>query len=46
MGRACNTNGKEANASRLLMGKRKGKNPPGRPRCRLVDNIELDVRET
>jgi hypothetical protein len=46
MGRACSTNGEEENACRLLMGKPKGKNPLGRPRCRVVDNIELDVRET
>jgi hypothetical protein len=32
------------NAFRLLMGKREGKRPLGRPRCRWVDNIRMDLR--
>jgi hypothetical protein len=30
---------------RILVGKPEGKRPLGRPRCRSVDNIEMDVRE-
>jgi hypothetical protein len=33
------------NAYRLLVGKPKGKNPLGRPRCRWVDNIRMDLGE-
>jgi hypothetical protein len=28
-----------------LVGKPEGKKPPGRPRCRWVDNIKMDLRE-
>ena len=27
------------------MGKREGKRPPGRPRCRWEDNIKMDFQE-
>jgi hypothetical protein len=30
---------------RILMGKPEGKRPLGRPRCRWVDNIKMDLRE-
>ena len=30
---------------RALMGKPKGKRPLGRPRCRWVDNIKMDLQE-
>jgi hypothetical protein len=33
------------NAYRILVGKPEGKRPPGRPRCRWVDNIKIDLRE-
>jgi hypothetical protein len=33
------------NASRILLGKTEGKRPLGRPRCRWVDNIKVDLRE-
>jgi hypothetical protein len=33
------------NAYRLLVGQPEGKGPLGRPRCRWVDNIEMDLRE-
>jgi hypothetical protein len=33
------------NAYRLLTGKQEGKRPLGRPRCRWVDNIRMDLRE-
>jgi hypothetical protein len=33
------------NAYRLLVGKPEGKRPLGRPRCRLVDNIKMDLGE-
>jgi hypothetical protein len=40
-------NGEEKkNAYRILMGKPEGKRPLGRPRCRLVDNIKIGLRET
>jgi hypothetical protein len=33
------------NAYRVLVGKPEGKRPLGRPRCRCVDNIKIDLRE-
>jgi hypothetical protein len=45
MGRACSTNGAKRNAYRILVGKPEGKKPLGRPRCRWVDNIKIDLRE-
>jgi hypothetical protein len=30
----------------VLVGKPEGKRPLGRPRCRWVDNIKMDLRET
>jgi hypothetical protein len=33
------------NAYRVLVGKPEGKRPLGRPRCRWVDNIKIDLRE-
>jgi hypothetical protein len=35
----------EKNAYRLLMGKQGGKRPLGRPRCKWVDNIRMDLGE-
>jgi hypothetical protein len=43
--RACSTNGVNKNAYRILVGKPEGKSPLGRPRCRWVDNIKMDLRE-
>jgi hypothetical protein len=31
------------NAYRILVGKSKGKRPLGRPRCKWVDNIKMDL---
>jgi hypothetical protein len=45
MGRACNANGEKRNAYRILVGKLVGKRPLGRPRCRWVDNIKINLRE-
>jgi hypothetical protein len=33
------------NACLILVGKPEGKRPLGRPRCRWVDNIKIDLRE-
>jgi hypothetical protein len=35
--------GPKRNAYRILMGKPKGKIPLGKPRCRWVDNIKMDL---
>jgi hypothetical protein len=37
--------GEKRNAYRILVGKPEGKRLLGRPRCRWVDNIEMDLRE-
>jgi hypothetical protein len=37
--------GETRNAYRILVGKPEGKRPLGRPRCRWVDNIKMDLRE-
>jgi hypothetical protein len=41
MGRACSTNGEDE----CICGKAIRKEPLGRPRRRLVDNIKMDLRE-
>jgi hypothetical protein len=37
--------GEKRNTYRLLVGKPEEKRPLGRPRCRLVDNIRMDLGE-
>jgi hypothetical protein len=37
--------GEKRNAYRLLVGKPEGKRPLGRPTCRCVDNIKMDLLE-
>jgi hypothetical protein len=37
--------GDKRNAYRILVGKPEGKRPLGRPRCRWVDSIIIDLRE-
>jgi hypothetical protein len=37
--------GEKRNAYRILAGESEGKRPLGRPRCRCVDNIKMDLRE-
>jgi hypothetical protein len=37
--------GEKRNAYRILVGKPEGKRPLGRPRCRWLDNIKMDLRE-
>jgi hypothetical protein len=44
MGRECSTNVEKRNANRILVGKPEGKRTLGRPRCRWVDNIKMDLR--
>jgi hypothetical protein len=45
MGGSCSTNGEKRNACRTLVGKPEGKRQLGRPRCRWVDNTEMDLRK-
>jgi len=37
--------GEERGVYRVLVGKPEGRRPLGRPRCRLVDNIRMDLQE-
>jgi hypothetical protein len=37
--------GEKRNAYRILVGKPEENRPLGRPRCRWVDNIKIDLRE-
>jgi hypothetical protein len=37
--------GENRNANMILGGKPDGKRPLGRPRCKWVDNIKMDLRE-
>jgi hypothetical protein len=37
--------GEKKNTYRLMVGKPEGKKPLGRPRCRWVDNIRMDLAE-
>jgi hypothetical protein len=37
--------GEKLNAYMILVGKPEGRRPLGRPSCRLVDNIKMDLRE-
>jgi hypothetical protein len=37
--------GEKRNACRLLVGKPEGRRPLGRPRCRWLDNIRMDLVE-
>jgi len=37
--------GDRKSAYRVLVGRPEGKNPLGRPRCRWVDNIKIDLQE-
>jgi hypothetical protein len=36
--------GAKRNTYKILVGKPEGKRPLGSPRCRWVDNIEIDLR--
>jgi hypothetical protein len=45
MGRGCSTNGAKRNVYRILVGTPEGNRPLGRPRCKWVDNIKMDLRE-
>jgi hypothetical protein len=37
--------GEKRDAYRILVGKPEGKRPLGRPRCRWVDNVQIDLRK-
>jgi hypothetical protein len=43
--RACSTHGAKRNVYRILVGKKEGKRPLGRPRRRWEFNIKMDLRE-
>jgi hypothetical protein len=45
MGGACSAYWGRGEAYRVLIGKPEGKRPPGRPRRRRVDNLEMDLHE-
>jgi hypothetical protein len=45
VGGTCGTNGEKRNEYRLLVGKPEGKRPLGRPRCRWMNNIKMDLLE-
>jgi hypothetical protein len=45
MGKACSPNGKNGIAYRLLVKKAEGKKRLGRPSCRWMDNIRMDLGE-
>jgi hypothetical protein len=45
MGGACSTNGEKRYVYMILRGKPEEKRPLGRPRCRWVDIINIDLRE-
>jgi hypothetical protein len=44
MGRACSTNGEKRNACRIMVGNPEGKRPLGRPRCKWMDDIKIDLK--
>jgi hypothetical protein len=43
MGRACSTNRGKVEPISVIVGKVRRKEPLGRPRRRLVDNIKMDI---
>jgi hypothetical protein len=45
MGKACSTNGEKRNSYRILVGNMEERRPLGRPSCRWVDNIKMDLKE-
>jgi hypothetical protein len=45
MGEARSTYGERSGSYRVLVGKREGKTPLGRPRRRCYDNIKMDFQE-
>jgi hypothetical protein len=45
MGGACSTYGERRGVHRVLVEKREGKKPLGRPRLRWEDNINIDFQE-
>jgi hypothetical protein len=45
MGKVCSTSGEKRNAYMLLVREPEGKRALGRPRCRLEDNIKMDLKK-
>jgi hypothetical protein len=46
MGREYSTNLEKMNTYRIWVGKPEGKRPLGRPICRWMDDIKMDLSET
>jgi hypothetical protein len=44
MGRACSMNVEKMNAYKVLVGRAEEKRPLGRPTCKWVDNIKMDLK--
>jgi hypothetical protein len=45
MGGACSSDGEGLGLYRVLVGKPVGKRPVGRPRCRLEEDIKMNIQE-
>jgi hypothetical protein len=45
MGGTFSTNGEKRNACRLLVRMPEGKRPLGKPRCKWINNIKMELRE-
>jgi hypothetical protein len=41
----CSARGREENTYEILVGKPEGKGPVGRRKCKLWDNIKMDLRD-
>jgi hypothetical protein len=45
MGRECSTDGEMSSTYNILVGKRDGRSPAGRPKRKWEGNFEVDLRE-
>jgi hypothetical protein len=46
MGRAFSTHERDDKLKKMLVGKPEGNRQLGRPKCKLVDDIKIDFKET